>query len=129
MGQADILRRIEWYGWAFTAVPTLVAFVSGYLMVAAGLGVGGSLSVLHFKWLAFFLTAVVMPDKRPYSRMKKIVLGAYAAKYLILGGTVYLLFRYGLVDPVAFLGGLSVIFLAICVGGIRHSMHVLERQG
>lgn len=129
MGDTDILWRIECYAWALTGVLTLGALVAGYPLVAAGVGLGGVLSVLHFKWLAFFLTAVLLPQKRPYSRIKKVVFGAYFAKYVILGGTVYLLFRFGLVDPFGFLGGLSMIFLGICIVGVQHSMQVLQRQG
>ncbi len=119
--EPDILRRIEWYGWGMTGLLTLGALVIGYPLVASGFALGGALSVLHFKWLAFFLTAVVTPEKRPFSRIKKVVFAAYLTKYLIIGGMVYFLFRYGMVDPLAFLGGLSVIFWGICIAGIRHS--------
>ena len=54
--------------------------------MAAAAPFGGALSVLHFKWLAMFLTAIVDPHKRPYSRIKKLALGAYLAKYLIIIG-------------------------------------------
>ena len=112
-----LLRRIEWYGWGLTGLLTMVALVMRAPLVASGLAIGGVLSVLHFKWLAFFLTAVVTPQPHPYSRTKKVVLGTYLAKYLVIGGVVYGLFRYRLVDPLAFLGGLSVIFLGICIAG------------
>jgi hypothetical protein len=127
MGDTAILRRIEWYAWTLTGLLTVGALVVGYPLVAAGLGLGGGLSVLHFKWLAFFLTAVLMPQKRPSSRIHKVVFGAYLLKYLLLGGTVYLLFRFGVVDPLGFLGGLSVIFVGICIVGIQHSMQLLQR--
>jgi hypothetical protein len=68
-----------------------------------------------------------MPQKRPSSRIHKVVFGAYLLKYLLLGGTVYLLFRFGVVDPLGFLGGLSVIFVGICIVGIQHSMQLLQR--
>ncbi len=122
----ELLRRIEWYGWALTGLLTLAALVARYPLVASGCGLGGALSVLHFKWLALFLTAVVDPHKRPYSRIRKVALGAYLAKYLIISGVVYLLFRYGVVEPWGFLGGLSVIFLGICLAGIPHAKHIAE---
>ena len=122
----ELLRRIEWYGWALTALLTLAALVARYPLIASGCALGGALSVLHFKWLALFLTAVVDPHKRPYSRLRKVALGAYLAKYLIIGGVVYLLFRYGVVEPWGFLGGLSVIFLGICLAGIPHGKHIAE---
>lgn len=127
---SDLLKRIEYYGWALTGVLTLVALVAGHPLVASGCAIGGALSVLHFKWLAMFLTAVVDPQRRQrYSRIKKIALGAYLAKYLIITGVVYLLFRYGVVEPLGFLGGLSVIFLAICFAGIQRSKQIGEPQG
>jgi hypothetical protein len=120
-GDSELLRRIEWYGWALTGLLTVGALVARYPLVASGCAIGGALSVLHFKWLAMFLTAVVDPQRRPYSQIKKVALGAYLAKYLIITGVVYLLFRYGVVDPLGFLGGLSVIFVAICCAGLQRS--------
>lgn len=129
MRDTDLLRRIEWYGWILTGVVTLAVLIARYPLVASGCAIGGALSVLHFKWLALFLTAIVNPQRRPYSRLKKLVLGAYLAKYLIILGVVYLLFKYGVVEPVGFLGGLSVIFLSICLAGIQRSTHLSEPQG
>ncbi|HSF30175.1 MAG TPA: ATP synthase subunit I [Candidatus Tectomicrobia bacterium] len=127
-GNADLLRRVEWYGWALTSLLTAGALVARYPLVASGCAIGGALSVLHFKWLAMFLTAVVDPQRRPTSRIKRLVLGAYFAKYLIIVGVVYLLFRYGVVEPLGFLGGLSVIFVAICCAGVRRSKPLGEPQ-
>ena len=128
-GDSKLLRRIEWYGWALTALLTVAALVARSPLVASGCVVGGALSMLHFRWLAMFLTAVVDPHKRPYSRIKKIALGAYIAKYLLIIGVVYLLFRYGVVEPLGLLGGLSVIFVAICVAGIYRPKQLREPQG
>jgi len=129
MRDTDLLRRIEWYGWVLTGLVTLAALLARYPLVASGCAIGGALSVLHFKWLALFLTAIVDPQRRRYSRIKKLVLGAYLGKYLVITGVVYLLFSYGLVEPVGFLSGLSVIFLSICLAGIQRSAHPSEPQG
>ena len=129
MRDTDLLRRIEWYGWILTGVVTLAVLIARYPLVASGCAIGGALSVLHFKWLALFLTAVVNPQRRRYSRIKKLVLGAYLAKYLIIVGVVYLLFKYGVVEPVGFLAGLSVIFVSICLAGIQDSTQLSEPQG
>jgi hypothetical protein len=127
--ESELLRRVEWYGWGMTGLLTLGALLVGYPQVAAGCALGGALSVLHFKWLALFLTAVVDPQKRQrLGRMKKVAVGAYIAKYLIITGMVYLLFRYRLVEPVGFLSGLSVIFVGICLAGIPRPKSLLERQ-
>jgi hypothetical protein len=113
-----------------TGLLTAGALIARYPLVASGCAVGGALSVLHFKWLAMFLTAIVDPQRRRrYGRIKKIVLGAYIAKYLIISGIVYLLFRYGLVEPLGLLGGLSVIFVGICLAGICRSKQISEPQG
>jgi ATP synthase I chain len=127
-GGSDLLRRIARYGWALTGLLTVGALIARYPLVASGCAIGGALSVLHFKWLAMFLTAVVDPQKRSYSRIKKVALGAYLAKYLIITGAVYLLFRYSVVEPLGFLGGLSVIFVAICVAGLQRSKPLGEPQ-
>jgi ATP synthase I chain len=127
-GGTELLRRIERYGWMMTGLLTVGALVARYPLVASGCALGGALSVLHFKWLAMFLTAVVDPHKRPTSRIKKLALGAYLAKYLIITGVVYLLFRYAVVEPLGFLGGLSVIFVAICVAGLQRSKPLGEPQ-
>jgi hypothetical protein len=127
-GDTTLLRRIERYGWALTGLLTAGALIARYPLVASGCAIGGALSVLHFKWLAMFLTAVVDRQRRPYSRIKKVALGAYLAKYLIITGVVYLLFRYGVVEPLGFLGGLSVIFVAICFAGLQRSKQLGEPQ-
>ncbi|MGH8066577.1 MAG: ATP synthase subunit I [Candidatus Entotheonellia bacterium] len=127
-GDSALLRRIERYGWALTGLLTVGALIARYPLVASGCAIGGALSVLHFKWLAMFLTAVVDPQRRPNSRIKKVALGAYLAKYLIIIGVVYLLFRYGVVEPLGFLGGLSVIFVAICCAGLQRSKQLGEPQ-
>ena len=127
--ESALLRRVERYGWGMTGLATLAALVAGYPLVASGCAIGGAMSVLHFKWLALFFSAMVDPHTRQrYQRVKKIVLGAYIAKYLIITGVIYLLFRYRVVDPLGFLGGLSVIFIAICVAGITPSKPLIERQ-
>ena len=127
-GDAALLRRIERYGWVLTGLLSVGALIARYPLVASGCAIGGALSVLHFKWLAMFLTAVVDPQRRPSSRIKKVALGAYLAKYLIITGVVYLLFRYGVVEPLGFLGGLSVIFVAICAAGLQRSKQLGEPQ-
>ena len=126
-GDSDLLRRVERYGWALTGVLTVAALIARDPLVASGCAIGGALSVLHFKWLALFLTAVVDPQRRQrYSQLKKIAVGAYIAKYLIIAAVVSLLFRYGVVDPVGFLGGLSVIFLGICLAALHRSKRISE---
>jgi hypothetical protein len=125
----ELLRRVEYYGWVLTGLLTMGALVARYPIVASGCAIGGALSVLHFKWLAMFLRAIVDPQKRPSSRIKKLALGAYLAKYLIITGVVYLLFRFGVVEPWGLLGGLSVIFVAICIAGLVDSSPLGEPQG
>lgn len=126
--ESELLRRVEWCGWGMTGLLTLSVLLAGYPHVAAGCALGGALSVLHFKWLEVFLTAVVDPQRRQrYGRMQKVVVGAYLAKYLIITGVVYLLFRYQIVEPVGFLAGLSVLFVSICLAGIRRPKPFIER--
>jgi hypothetical protein len=127
-GDIGLLRRVEWYGWTMTGVLTVSALIARYPLVASGCALGGALSVLHFKWLTAFMTAVVNPHKRSGSWIKKLAFGAYLAKYLIITGIVFLLFRYGVVEPLGFLGGLSVIFVAICLAGLRRSKPLVEPQ-
>jgi hypothetical protein len=104
-----------------TGLLLIVVLLAGTPNVAVSCALGGAFSMLHFKWLALFLTAVVDPQKRPDGRIKKLAFGAYFAKYLIIGGLVYLLFRYGIVEPLGFLSGLSVIFVAICLAALHRS--------
>jgi ATP synthase I chain len=120
-GDSQLLRRVACYGWTMTGVLVLGALIAGVPRIASGCALGGAFSMLHFKCLALVLTAIVDPHKRPASRIKKLAFGAYFAKYFIIGGLVYLLFRYGVVEPLGFLGGLSVIFVAICLAGLQRS--------
>jgi hypothetical protein len=126
--ESALLRRVEWYGWVFTGLLTIGAMMARYPLVASGCAIGGVLSMLHFKGLTMFLSAIIDQPRRPYSRIKKIALGAYLAKYLILIGVISLLFKYGVVEPVGLLGGLSVIFAAICVAGLVRSNQIREPQ-
>jgi hypothetical protein len=129
-GNSELLRRVEWYAWVLTGLLTVGALIARRPFMASGCAIGGTLSVLHFKWLALFLTAAVDPTRRRhYSHIKKIALGAYLAKYLIITGVVYLLFRYGVVDPVGFLTGLSVIFLGICCAALHRPKQLSQPQG
>jgi ATP synthase I chain len=120
-GDSHLLRRVARYGWTTTGLLVLGALVAGAPRTATSCALGGAFSMLHFKCLAMFLAAVVDPHKRPHSRIKKLAFGAYFAKYFIIVGLVYLLFRYGVVEPLGFLGGLSVIFVAICLAGLQRS--------
>ena len=129
VGESGLLKRVEWYGWALTGVLSAVAFAAGYPLVSRGCAIGGTLSVLHFKWLTLFLTASVDPQKRRYRGITKVALGAYVAKYLIIAGIVYALLRYHVVEPLGFLSGLSVIFLAICLAGVRRPRQLSTPQG
>ena len=113
-----LLRRVEWYGWVFTGLLTIGAMMARYPLVASGCAIGGALSMLHFKGLAMFLSAIIDQQRRPYSRIKKIA----------LIGVVSLLFKYGVVEPVGLLGGLSVIFVAICVAGLVRSNQIRGPQ-
>jgi hypothetical protein len=120
-GDSELLQRVVWYGWTMTGVLVVGTLIAGSAQIASGCALGGAFSMLHFKCLAMFLTAVVNPHKRPESRIKKLAFAAYFAKYFIIGALVYLLFRYGVVEPLGFLGGLSVIFVAICLAGVQRS--------
>ncbi len=88
-GDLELLRRIERYGWMMTGLLTVGALIARYPLVASGCALGGALSVLHFKWLAMFLAAVV---------------------------------------ELGFLGGLSVIFVAICLAGLQRAKPLGEPQ-
>jgi ATP synthase I subunit len=121
IGDSQLLRHVEWYGWGLTGLLTVGALIARQPLVASGCALGGALSVLHFKWLAMFLTAVVDPSQRPERRIEKLVFGAYLAKYLVITGVVYLLFRYHIVEPLGLLAGLSVVFVAICGAGLQRS--------
>jgi hypothetical protein len=111
-----------------TGVIVLSVLIASTPRMALSCALGGAFSMLHFKCLALFLTAVVDPHKRPDSRIKKLAFGAYFAKYFIIGGLVYLLLRYGVVEPLGFLGGLAVIFVAICVAGLQRCSQLRALQ-
>ncbi len=127
-GDSQLLRRVAWYGWTMTGLLMLGALIARAPRIASSCALGGAFSMLHFKCLVMFLTAVIDPHKRPDSRIKKLAFGAYFAKYFIITGLVYLLFRYGVVEPLGFLGGLSVIFVAICLAGLQRSKPLGEPQ-
>jgi Ca2+/Na+ antiporter len=74
--------------------------------ISWGLILGGGVALLNFRWLWQIMEKLVFEEKRHYVLQVLI-------KFLILALVLFLVIRYGRVNPVAFLVGLSTLVLGI----------------
>lgn len=92
-------------------------FVS--LSVTLGVALGALLVVINFRWLRRLVERAMTKGKG----VKKTFYGEYALKSLLFlaipcGVIYYRRFLFDL-NPLAFVVGLSTVFVAICVEGLR----------
>lgn len=87
------------------------------LSVTLGVAVGALIVVINFRWLRRLVQRAMAKG----GRVKKVLYGEYALKLLFIlaipCGIIY--YREFLFDlhPLAFIVGLSTVFIAICVEG------------
>jgi len=85
-----------------TGLLTVGALIARYPLVASGCAlVERSVCCISNGWRCF-LAAVVDPYKRPDSRIKKASVRRLSRQIPLYHRVVYLLFRYGIVEPLGF---------------------------
>ena len=89
------------------------------LSVTIGVALGAAIVVVNFRWLRRLVERAM--DKGRKAR--KTLYGEYALKFLLFlaipcGAIYYRKMLFDL-DPLAFIVGLSTVFVAICVEGFR----------
>ncbi len=93
------------------SVQVLVLFLLASLYfqswpIFLGVLLGGGIALLNFRWLWRIVERVLDEEKRPYGFQAFL-------KFLTLILVLFLAIRFGNVDPVAFLVGLSTLILGI----------------
>ncbi|MBK6846035.1 MAG: ATP synthase subunit I [Proteobacteria bacterium] len=84
--------------------------------LALGLAVGGLLGVLNF-WALRRLLAALVASARPWQQAA--LAGVMVLKLSAVGVALWVVLRLVRVDAVGFLGGVSVVVLAILIEGLR----------
>jgi hypothetical protein len=112
------LARIEKRGLQLLIPLLLASLLIQSGPVTLGLLTGGGVSLLNFRWLRFLWGKVIGEKKRAYA------LQAFL-KFIVLVISVYLIFRFLPIHPVAFLVGISVlptgIFWETMQGSFRYA--------
>ncbi len=123
ISRVDSIERTSFYVAVALCVGSLL-FVS--LPVTIGVGAGGFIVIVNFHWLKRLVERAMAEG----GGVKKAIYGEYFLKLLLFlavpCGVIY--FRELLFDlnPFAFVVGLSTVFIAICVEGLRG---VLKKAG
>lgn len=79
------------------------------------------MALLNFRWLWRIMEKLLFERKRHYGLQALI-------KFLALFLVLFLILRYGRVNPVSFLVGLSTLVLGIFVEGIRESLKTNRKE-
>ena len=83
--------------------------------ISLGLILGGGVALLNFHWLWRIMQKYLLEKKRYYGIQVLI-------KFLALLGVLFLIVRYGKVNPAAFLVGLSTLVMGIFLEVIQESL-------
>ena len=89
--------------------------------ISLGLILGGAVALLNFRWLWRIMERYLLENKKHYAA--QILL-----KFLAVLGGLFLIIRYGKIDPPAFLVGLSTLVLGIFYEAILGSLRA-HRKG
>jgi len=116
LSRIDSIERISLYVAAALCAGSLF-FVS--LSVTLGVALGGFIVVVNFRWLRRLIERAMAKGEG----VKKTLYGEYLLKFLLFlavpcGVIYYRKFLFDL-NPLAFVVGLSTVFIAICVEGLR----------
>lgn len=103
----------------------LVLLVLGSLLlqsgpVTLGLILGGAVAVLNFRWLRHMMGKILL-EKKGIHALQALV------KFTVLLITFYLIFRFTGVHPIAFILGISVLFMSILSETLRESLRYARR--
>ncbi len=122
-----LLRHIEGASRFFLAAGILVAWFCYSGRMAFGVFVGGAIVIASFQALKWQLRrAFQVPGKVP---QKAGLFATYYVRYLATLFLVFLVMRYGWVNPVAFLAGLSVVVVSILLVGGLEFLALLMKKG
>jgi ATP synthase I chain len=114
---ADLAARVTWTGGLAVAALAAGAWWLAGLPAAAGVGGGGAIALLNFRWLARDVgrvTALVTGGGAGIGRIGRVGL-----RQLVTWGALGLLVGHGWAHPVAVAVGLAVLPPVLLVQGLR----------
>jgi hypothetical protein len=88
--------------------------------VSLGLILGGGVALLNFRWLRRIMEKFLL-EKKKHSLLQ------FVLKFLFLLLVIFLLFRYGQVNPVAFILGVSTLVMGILFEVLRESLGAYKK--
>jgi len=89
--------------------------------ISLGLILGGGVALVNFRWLWRVMEKYLFENKKHYGFQ-------FLLKFLALLGGLFLIIRFGKIDPPAFLVGLSTLVLGIFWEAIREPIRA-HRKG
>ena len=116
-GDGDLGNRLQYSMVVATAIAVLVSAVIAPWRVTSGLFLGGSLSLLNYRWLHTSVAAILNIDlsvQRPRARSWR-----YLLRYFVVGVIVLAAYRLHLISLVATLLGLCSFVPALFVEAAR----------
>jgi hypothetical protein len=119
LSRIDSIEKMSIYIGAALAAGSLL-FRS--LPMTLGVVLGGLVVILNFRWLRRLIERALTKK----GGLKKALYAEYALKLILFLGVVGVVVYYRKslwdVDPLGFLVGLSTVFIAICVEGLRGAL-------
>jgi hypothetical protein len=119
--EAQKLVSIEKRSAQILAVLLLASLWFQSWAVSLGLILGGGIALLNFRWLWRIMGKILFERKKYYALQALI-------KFLALLLGLFLILRYGKVNPVAFLLGTSTLVMGIFFEGIRESLKTGRKE-
>lgn len=115
-----LIVEVERYSWGILALLLVLSLLFLTPRVAAGILIGGLICIFNFRWLKFFIRrALFCGDSH---RAKALVRTNYFLRYSAVGVILFVVLKKGLAQAPATVVGLSVVFLAIAVVGIKRAL-------
>lgn len=119
------LRGIEFWALILTCLTVLGSIPWGSLKLAVGIALGGILMAGNVFIIRRVVTGMLTEDdldeKKNKNRRRWLVF-QYVAKMLALLGIIGVVVKYGKVNPLGFLIGMSAALLALIVVGMRSAV-------
>jgi hypothetical protein len=110
------IHRIERLSFLLVAIATLMSLLLSDRTIFLGVGLGGVLAALNFVALRRLLQGILQGHN---ARKQAILAFLLTLKFGAIAALIYLIVRFIPVNPIALIGGISVVVLAIFVEGFR----------
>jgi len=118
------LRKLNWL------IVLIMASTSYFLMSASitlGVILGGLIIIANFSVFQRTVRAAFSSEGR-MKMTKKSIIVKYYLRLLVLGTIIYILIKYGRVDPVGLAFGLSTVVISILILGISRALKTISGQ-